>query len=99
MQYTNYLLSNIPYLLGITEIAEDESAGFLGVRFKYKDYEWTASVDGYKVDMHLVGGSGVRGLKKNMFTVGKKEETNVKHVEYIKKYMTAILAHSGKLSI
>ena len=49
--------------------------------------------------MRLVGGSGVRGLKKNMFTVGKKEETNAKHVEYIKKYMTAILAHSGKLSI
>lgn len=99
MNYTNYLLSNIPSLLGINEIAEDESVGFLGVRFKYKDYEWTASVDGYKVNLHLVGGSGVRGLKKNMFTVGKKEDTNVKHVEYIKKYMTAILAHSGKLSI
>lgn len=98
MQYTNYLLANIPSLLN-TECREDESVGFLGVRFKYNDYEWTACIDGYKVNLHLVGGCGVRGLKKNMFTVGKKEDTNAKHVEYIKKYMTAILAHSGKLSI
>ena len=99
MYYTNYLLANIPSLLN-TECREDESAGFLGVRFFWGGEEFTASVDGHKVDISLVGTKWmIRHIKKSIFTVGKKEETNNSHAEEIKKYLTQLLVIAGKVKL
>lgn len=99
MSYTNYLLSSIPQLLA-TECREDKSAGFLGVRFFWAGEEFTACVDGYKVNVGLVGTKWfIRHLKKNIFTVGKKEDTNVKHADEIKNYLTRLLVAAGKVKL
>lgn len=99
MQYANYLLSNIPSLLN-TECREDESVGFLGVRFFWAGEEFTASVDGHKVNIGLVGTKWIiRHIKKSIFMTGKKEETNTKHAEEIKKFLTQLLVISGKVKL
>ena len=99
MQYANYLLSNIPSLLN-TECREDESVGFLGVRFFWAGEEFTASVDGHKVNVGLVGTKWmIRHLKKSIFTVGVKEETNIKHSEEIKNFLTQLLVRAGKVKL
>lgn len=99
MYYTNYLLNNIPQLLN-TECREDESAGFLGVRFFWAGEEFTACVDGYKINIGLAGTKwSVRHIRKNIFTVGKKEDTNVKHADAIKNYLTRLLVAAGKVKL
>lgn len=99
MQYANYLLNNIPQLLD-TECREDESAGFLGVRFFWAGEEFTASVDGYKVNVRLAGTKwSIRHISKNIFTVGKKEDTNFKHADAIKNYLTRLLVAAGKVKL
>lgn len=97
--YTNYLLSNIPTLLN-TEVFEDNSVGFLGVKFCWGGSEFWASVDGHRVTLGLVNGKNRwRGLKKSIFTVGKKEETNEKHREELKKFLTVLLVQEGKIKM
>lgn len=99
MQYANYLLTNIPSLLN-TECREDESVGFLGVRFFWAGEEFTASVDGHKVNIGLVGTKWIiRHIKKSIFMTGKKEETNNKHAEEIEKFLTQLLVISGKIKL
>ena len=97
--YTNYLLSNIPTLLD-TEVFEDDSVGFLGVKFCWGGETFWASVNGHKVALGLVDGKcRWRGLKKSIFTVGKKEETNEKHREELKKFLTVLLVQEGKIQM
>lgn len=91
MYYTNYLLNNLPSLLKV-EVAEDQTK-FLGVSFNYKGYDWSAHVDGHRVCLHIKNGKGIK-VTKSIFTVGKKEETNKKHVEEIERFMNVVLAYS-----
>lgn len=101
MYYTNYLINNIPVLLSdATNVKECEAAGFLGMSFEYKGYNWEMSVDGHKVNLiNRECGRRIGRLHKSIFTVGKKEETNKKHVEEIHKYMNVILVMSGRAAI
>lgn len=97
--YTNYLLSNLPTLLN-TEVFEDDSVGFLGVKFCWGGSEFWAHVDGHKVSVGLMGSKcRWRGLKKSIFTVGKKKETNEKHREELKKFLTVLLVQGGKIQM
>ena len=101
MSYTNYILNNIAAILPeATSVQECEAAGFLGTSFEYKGYTWEASVDGYKVNLtNRECNRRVRRLSKNIFTVGKKEETNKKHAEEIRKWMNVMLVMAGKPTI
>ena len=95
--YTNYLLNNLPSLLK-TEVIEDQSA-FLGVKFNFGGHSWKAHVDGHRVNLYLDNDAkqrGLRNIKKSIFVVGKKAETNEKHAAEIVKYMNVILAYAGK---
>lgn len=92
MYYNNYLM-NAKNLIN-AECVENENNGFLGTDITYGGHTFNCHVDGYKVVMKY--GNGItRNIPKNIFTIAKKEVTNIKHAEEIKNYMKRLLAFTG----
>lgn len=92
MYYNNYLM-NVKTLMN-AECVENEKNGFLGTDITYCGHTFNCCVDGYNVTMQY-GNVTLRKVPKNIFTIAKKESTNIKHAEEIKNYMKKLLAFTG----
>lgn len=90
--YTNYLM-NAKTLMN-AECVENERNGFLGTDITYCGKTFNCYVDGYHVVMKY-GKAMLRKVPKNVFSIAKKDVTNVKHAEEIKEFMRKLIAFSG----
>lgn len=97
--YNNYL-KNVETLIPGTTAVENEMNGFLGTDITFNGKVFNCWVDGYKVTMMFKNRFNkyhtIKNIPKNSFTIGKKEATNAKHAEELKKYFNMILMYAGE---